>query len=160
MTLLFGPGGEAGTRPWRPPRRPGTTPAAPLSCRAMEYLPYDQRPASTEYRRVLERILGAGIETGTRQGVNALTVMPQTVMVPLAEGFPGITERSIRSFSRKPIGELCAFINGATTLEEFEGFGVDWWGPWATPEKTLSKGIEPGSIGPGSYGGAFPDFPP
>ena len=36
---------------------------------------------------------------------------------------------------------------------------MDWWGPWATPEKTVKKGIEPGSIGPGSYGGAFHDFP-
>ena len=35
---------------------------------------------------------------------------------------------------------------------------MDWWGPWATPEKTLKKGIEPGSLGPGSYGGAFHAF--
>jgi thymidylate synthase len=125
----------------------------------MEYLPYDQRPASTEYRRVLERILDSGIETETRQGVNALTVMQQTMTFPLAQGFPVITERSIRSFWRKPIGELCAFINGATTTAEFEEFGVDWWGPWATPEKTLKKGIEPGGLGPGSYGGAFRSFP-
>jgi len=103
---------------------------------AMEYLPYDQRPASTQYRRVLAHILGTGIETETRQGVNALTAMQQTMTFRLAEGFPVITERSIRSFWRKPIGELCAFINGATTLKEFEAFGVDWWGPWATPEST------------------------
>ena len=125
----------------------------------MEYLPYEQRTASTEYRRVLRHILNHGIETETRQGVNALTVMQQTMTFPLAQGFPVITERSIKSFWRKPIGELCAFINGATTLAEFEEFGVDWWGPWATPEKTLKKGIEPGGIGPGSYGGAFHDFP-
>ncbi len=125
----------------------------------MEYLPYDQRPASAEYRRVLERILGSGIEAETRQGVNALTLMQQTMQFQLAQGFPVITERSVRSFWRKPIGELCAFINGATTLGEFEEFGVDWWGPWTTPEKTLKKGIEPGSLGPGSYGGAFHAFP-
>src|ERR1017187_2505739 len=102
----------------------------------MEYSPYEQRPASTEYRRVLEQILRSGIEVGTKQGINALTVMQQTMTFPLAQGFPVITERSIRSFWRKPIGELCAFINGATTLKEFEEFGVDWSGPWATPEKT------------------------
>ena len=84
----------------------------------MEYLPYDQRPVSTEYRRVLEHILGSGIEAQTRQGVNALTVMQQTMTFPLAQGFPVITERSIRSFWRKPIGELCAFINGAFSLVE------------------------------------------
>jgi len=125
----------------------------------MEYLPYDQRPASTEYRRVLRHILNHGIETETRQGVNALTVMQQTMTFPLANGFPVITERSIKSFWRKPIGELCAFINGATTVEEFEEFGVDWWGPWATEEKTVKKGIAPGSLGPGSYGGAFRSYP-
>jgi thymidylate synthase len=125
----------------------------------MEYLPYDQRPVSLEYRRVLGHILQSGTATRTRQGVDALTVMQQTMSFPLAQGFPVITERSIKSFWRKPIGELCAFINGATTLREFEEFGVDWWGPWATPEKTLKKGIEPGGIGPGSYGGAFRSYP-
>ena len=64
----------------------------------MEYLPYDQRPASTEYRRVLDHILAHGVEVGTRQGVNALTVMQQTMTFPLAQGFPVITERSIKSF--------------------------------------------------------------
>ena len=41
-------------------------------------------------RRVLEHILGTGIETETRQGVNALTAMQQTMTFPLAEGFPVI----------------------------------------------------------------------
>jgi thymidylate synthase len=125
----------------------------------MEYSPFAQRPVSTEYRRVLKKVLDSGIKVSTRQGVQALTVMQQVMEFPLAEGFPVITERSIKSFWRKAIGELCAFINGATTLRELEEFGCDWWGPWATPEKTIKKGIEPGSIGPGSYGGAFHDFP-
>src|SRR5215468_2603008 len=125
----------------------------------MEYLPYEQRPASMEYRSLLDRILSSGIEDETRQGVDALTVMQATMRFPLAQGFPVITERSVNSFWRKAIGELCAFINGATTLRELAEFGVDWWGPWATPEKTLKKGIEPGSLGPGSYGGANHDYP-
>jgi thymidylate synthase len=125
----------------------------------VEYLPYDQRPVSTQYRRVLQNILDSGIKVATRQGVEALTLMQQTMSFWLADGFPVITERSITSFWRKAIGELCAFVNGATTLEELEEFGCDWWEPWATPEKTVKKGIEPGSLGPGSYGGAFHDFP-
>lgn len=108
---------------------------------------------------MLERILRSGIRVPTRQGVEALTLMQQTMTFALAQGFPVITERSIRSFWHKPIGELCAFINGATALKELKEFGCDWWGVWATPEKTLKKGIEPGTIGPGSYGGAFHDFP-
>jgi len=125
----------------------------------VRYTDYDRRPVSTQYRHVLQRILDSGIEVKTRQGVNALTVMQQCMTFTLADGFPVITERDIRSFWRKAIGELCAFINGATTLTELAEFGCDWWGPWATPEKTLKKGIEPGSLGPGSYGGAFRYFP-
>jgi thymidylate synthase len=65
----------------------------------------------------------------------------------------------VKSFWRKPIGELCAFINGATTLDELADFGCDWWGAWATPQKTSSRGLPPGDLGPGSYGGAFRRFP-
>lgn len=125
----------------------------------VEYRPYGERTASTQYRGVLERVRAEGLPVPTRQGPRALTVMQQTMRFPLAEGFPVITERSIRGFWQKAIGELCAFINGATTLAELEKFGCDWWGPWATPEKTLTKNLAPGDIGPGSYGGAFHDFP-
>jgi thymidylate synthase len=95
----------------------------------------------------------------TRQGPAALTLMQQTMRFDLANGFPVITERSVRSFWRKPIGELCAFINGATTLDELADFGCDWWGAWATSQKTSSRGLPPGHLGPGSYGGAFRHFP-
>jgi len=125
----------------------------------VEYRPYPERAASTQYRDVLAGVLAEGLPVPTRQGPAALTLMQQTMRFPLAEGFPVITERSIRGFWRKAIGELCAFINGATTLVELEKFGCDWWEPWATPEKTLKKGLPPGDIGPGSYGGAFHDFP-
>lgn len=123
------------------------------------YRPYEEREPSAEYRGVLERVLADGIRVPTRQGPAALTAMQQTMRFPLAEGFPVITERSIAGFWRKPIGELCAFVNGATTVAGLAEFGCDWWGPWATPEKTRKRGLEPGDIGPGSYGGAFHDFP-
>ena len=125
----------------------------------MDYRPFEQRAASTEYRGVLERVLAHGVRVPTRQGPAALTLMQQTMFFPLAEGFPVITERSIGTFWRKPIGELCAFINGATTIEQLKEFGCDWWDAWTTPEKTLKKNLPPGDIGPGSYGGAFHDFP-
>jgi thymidylate synthase len=95
----------------------------------------------------------------TRQGPAALTLIQQTMRFSLANGFPMITERSMKPFWRKPIGELCAFINGATSLAELAEFGCDWWGPWATPEKTARRGLAPGQLGPGSYGGAFRHFP-
>ncbi len=125
----------------------------------MQYLPYPQRKPDPQYRDLLARIVKHGETSPTRQGPAARTLMQQTMRFELANGFPVITDRSIKSFWRKPIGELCAFINGATTLAEFAEFGCDWWEPWATPEKTAKRGLPPGDIGPGSYGGAFHDFP-
>jgi thymidylate synthase len=120
--------------------------------------PEDRKPDS-QYRDLLARILAEGEPVPTRQGPPALTLMQQTMRFDLANGFPLITERSMKSFWRKPIGELCAFINGATSLAELAEFGCDWWDPWATPEKTAKRGLPPGHLGPGSYGGAFRHFP-
>jgi thymidylate synthase len=125
----------------------------------VKYLPYADRTPDGQYQAVLRNIMADGRRAPTRQGEEALTLMQETMRFPLANGFPVITDRSIRSFWQKPIGELCAFINGATTLDEFAGFGCDWWGPWATEAKTAKRGLPPGDIGPGSYGGAFHDFP-
>ena len=63
---------------------------------------------------------------------------------PMAHGAAVITERSIKGFVNKAIGELCAFINGARTLDELAEFGCDWWDAWATPEKSGSRGLEAG----------------
>jgi thymidylate synthase len=125
----------------------------------VRYEPFDQRTPDPQYRDLLRRILEHGEKTPTRQGPWALTLMQQTMRFDLANGFPAITDRSIKAFWRKPIGELCAFINGATTVEALREFGCDWWDAWATPEKTGKRGLPPGDIGPGSYGGAFHDFP-
>lgn len=125
----------------------------------MDYLPYAQRTPDDQYKGILSRILSHGVAAPTRQGPSALTLMQQTMSFDLANGFPIITERSVLSFWRKPIGELCAFINGATTIEQLAEFGCTWWGPWATPEKTASRGLPAGDLGPGSYGGAFKHFP-
>ena len=125
----------------------------------MRYLPPGAREPDSQYRQILERIVASGAAVPTRQGPAALTLMQQTMRFDLPNGFPVITERSVKSFWRKPIGELCAFINGATTLDELADFGCDWWGAWATPQKTSSRGLPPGHLGPGSYGGAFRHFP-
>src|SRR6266487_5830307 len=76
------------------------------------------REPDSQYRQMLERIVASGAAVPTRQGPAALTLMQQTMRFDLPNGFPVITERSVKSFWRKPIGELCAFINGATTLDE------------------------------------------
>jgi thymidylate synthase len=125
----------------------------------MQYQPYAERPVALQYRTILARVLSDGEWAATQQGPGACTLLQQTMKFRLCDGFPMITERSIERFWRKPIGELCAFINGATTIAELEKFGCDWWSSWATAEKTAPKGLEAGEIGPGSYGGAFHSFP-
>jgi thymidylate synthase len=125
----------------------------------MNYNPYAERTPDTQYKQVLKNILDNGIMSPTRQGPGALTVMGQQMHFDLRNGFPMITERSVKGFWRKPIDELCAFINGVRTREGLAEYGVTWWDAWTTPEKSTKRGLEPGDIGPGSYGAAFHDFP-
>lgn len=133
-----------------------TTPDTPCD---PQYDAYERRAPDSQYGDLLRRICAKGISVPTRQGPRALTLMQQTTTYDLRNGFPLITERNLGSFWKKAIGELCAFINGATTVAELESFGCNWWGQWATEEKTSKRGLETGSLGPGSYGGAFHDFP-
>ena len=123
-----------------------------------EYLPYEDRRPSTQYSDMLRAIRDTGARVRTKQGEEALAIAGHAMRFPLAHGAPVITERSIKGFVHKAIGELCAFINGARTLDELRAFGCDWWDAWATPGKTLARGLEPGDLGPGSYGHAFRNF--
>jgi thymidylate synthase len=122
------------------------------------YLPYAERRPSTQYGDMLRAIREDGVRVETKQGEEALALAGCSMRFPMAHGAAVITERSIKGFVRKAIGELCAFINGARTLDELAAFGCDWWDAWATPEKTISRGLAPGDLGPGSYGHAFRNF--
>src|SRR3954464_10674024 len=122
------------------------------------YLPFEERRPSSEYQDMLRSIRESGVRVETKQGEEALAIAGCSMRFPMAHGAAVITERSIRGFAGKAIGELCAFINGARTLDELAAFGCDWWDAWATPEKTASRGLEPGDLGPGSYGHAFRHF--
>jgi thymidylate synthase len=125
----------------------------------LRYEEFADRHSDTQYRSVLKNVVHDGLWVPSRQGPRAKTSMQQTMRFRLANGFPMIAERSVQGFWRKPINELCAFINGASSVDELEAFGCDWWGAWTTADKTEPKGIAPGTLGPGSYGPAFHDFP-
>ncbi len=116
----------------------------PVSSKAMPaYLPPAERRPSTQYQDMLRTIRDTGVRVETKQGVQALAVAGVQMRFPMAHGAAVITERSIGGFYDKAIGELCAFINGARTLDEFKAFGCDWWGPWASESKCLSRGLQP-----------------
>ena len=85
---------------------------------------------------MLRTIRDDGVRVQTKQGEDALAVAGCAMRFPMAHGAAVITERSIKGFVDKAIGELCAFINGARTLDELAEFGCDWWDAWATPEKS------------------------
>ncbi len=122
--------------------------------------PFEERSPDTQYRDRLAYILEHGERVTSQQGVDALTVIaPPPMRFKLENGFPMITERSVKGFWKGSIGEICAFINGARTLEQLESFGCKFWTPWGTPEKAAKRGLEIGDLGPGSYGAAFHDFP-
>jgi thymidylate synthase len=123
-----------------------------------DYLPYAERTPSTAYRELLRSVRDSGVRVQTKQGEDALALAGHCMRFPMAQGAAVITERSIKGFAGKAIGELCAFINGARTLDELAAFGCDWWGAWATAEKCQARGLEPGDLGPGSYGHAFRHF--
>lgn len=123
-----------------------------------DYLPYSERRPGRQYSGLLREILDHGVRVHTKQGDGARALAGHAMRFPIAHGAAVITERSISSFWPKAVGELCAFINGARTLSELAAFGCDWWGPWATEAKCRSRGLEPGDLGPGSYGHAFHNF--
>lgn len=125
----------------------------------MVYKLFSKRTPDSQYHNILQNILDHGIWSDTRQGPRAKTLIGVQMHFNLSNGFPVITDRSLGSFWQKPIGELCAFINGARTRDELAAFGCTWWDEWTTEEKTKKRGLEPGDIGPGSYGAAFHDFP-
>lgn len=130
---------------------------------------YDKREPDSQYQQLLCSIMERGVRVPSQQGVDALTLMaPNPMRFKLDNGFPMITERNMNPKTseflpvtvwQQAIAEICAFINGARTIEELEKFGCFWWKSWATPEKCAKRELETGDLGPGSYGAAFHDFP-
>ncbi len=124
--------------------------------------PYEERTPDRQYQDLLRYVVDNGKwKKNTNQGLPALTVFrpPIQLRYDLQNGFPLITERRI-SFWRKAVGEIFAFVNGATTTKELEAFGCDWWSTWATKENAENVGLEEGQLGNfASYGAAFHHFP-
>jgi len=132
----------------------------------IQYKEFSKRKADTQYRDLLKRIKNEGQKVYSQQEENALMVFGHQMRFDLKNGFPVITERDLVSTEKgRPsqfqlaLGELCAFLNGARTLEEMKKFGCGWWSRWVTEKKCAKRGLEPGDLGPGSYGPAWRSFP-
>ncbi len=133
------------------------------------YKPYEDRKPDSQYKRVLLDILEHGTRVKSQQGVDAIRLIaPNPMRFKLENGFPIITDRNMNpkisanlpvTIWQQAVGEIFAFINGAHTLEQLEKFGCYWWDKWATIEKCKKRGLEPGDLGPGSYGPGFSSRP-
>ncbi|TRZ54059.1 MAG: thymidylate synthase [Dehalococcoidia bacterium] len=132
----------------------------------MKYKELSERTLDSQYRELLKRIKTEGEKVFSQQDEESLMVLGHQMRFKLANGFPIITERDLISAAegrpsqfQMAIGELCAFLNGARTLEEMKKFGCGWWSRWVTAKKCAKRGLEPGDLGPGSYGPAWRNFP-
>lgn len=127
----------------------------------IDYTEFQNRTPDFQYKDRLSEILRDGIyiKHPNQEKGRHVKLGLSPMIFNLSNGFPIITERDLGKFWWVPIGELLAFMNGARTLDKLEEFGCKWWKMWATPEKCADFGLEPGDLGPGSYGAAFHDFP-
>ena len=125
------------------------------------YTPFEKRTPDSQYRQIMQDIWDYGEELESQQGVNAITLPHSARMIfRVSNGAAVITDRSIASFWKKPIGEAFCFTRGGHTLDDLEKYGVrSFWEDWATKEKCEKRGFAEGDLGPGSYGRAFHDFP-
>ena len=153
----------------RNPAPPAATSASTLpKDDPMPYLAFDQRTPDAQYRDLLRRIIEEGEDVPSSHGVPARRIVGYLIRFHLANGFPIITERDLVSpppsgtrpsqFSQA-LGEICAFLNGAQTQAELEGFGCHWWTEWVSETNAAKHGLPPGDLGPASYGAAFRRFP-
>lgn len=139
----------------------------------------DTREPDWQYHELLERVIKEGKTAHSGMDEESKEVLGHIMRFDLSNGFPMLTERDLmtsmkqdpethetdlshrelRFAAKQGIGEIIGFINGARTLEELEQYGNKWWKFWATEEKCAKRGLDPGDLGPGSYGAAFHDFP-
>ena len=125
-----------------------------------EMRPFKERIPDSQYQDLLNLVLKKGEKQEiNNQGISCLSYFkPPDLRFDLRNGVPLILERKI-GFWTKAVAEIFAMINGARTVSEFEKFGCNWWGQWATKEICESLGLPEGDLGAGSYGVAFHNFP-
>lgn len=125
------------------------------------YLPLEQRVPDTQYRNLLNTILNEGEKMMPIHGAPAWRLEGYKMVFDMENGFPIITERDMSRNAMGAIGEIIGFINGAETIDELEKFGCPrvFWEETVTEKKCADFGLEPGHLGPGSYGPSFTSVP-
>lgn len=77
------------------------------------------------YRRLVADVLQYGHKRPSRVGETISLPGQSLTAAPVADEFPILTTRKI--YTKGIIGELAAFIQGATTLQAFRDFSCNYW---------------------------------
>ncbi len=78
-----------------------------------------------EYLDLLEAVLEQGAWQENRTGIRTKSMSGAMLRFDLAAGFPAMTTK--RLAFRSAMGELCAFLRGATNAADFRAFGCKVW---------------------------------
>lgn len=127
------------------------------------YLPFEKRVPDTNYHDLLAYIMKHGEEKYSPFHKEKKKRISGYVMrFNMKNGFPIITERRMsEKLFKGSLGEIIGFANGARTLDQLEKYGCPrkFWERWVTAEKCADFSLEPGDLGPASYGPAWTQFP-
>lgn len=125
------------------------------------YLPETERKIDTQYRDLLVRIMDKGTIVKPIQGDEARMISGAQHHYLAENGFVMETIRDLSGSLKGALAEHIGFLNGAATLDELVAFGMPkrWWDRWVTAEKCADFGLEPGHLGPASYGPMWTKMP-
>lgn len=77
------------------------------------------------YTSLAHQVLNMGERRPNRTGIDTIGIFGAFFVHDMADGFPLLTTKKMAFASG--IGELCAFLKGATSAEEFREFGCNFW---------------------------------
>lgn len=88
----------------------------------------------TDYEKEYKKLIGLVLHFGSdrsneRTGVGALSYFSATLNIFSPFNAPLLTGRQI--FYQGIIGEVLAFLNGATNIKDFNKYGCNYWNAWA-----------------------------
>jgi thymidylate synthase len=78
-----------------------------------------------QYLDTLKLVLDQGTWLESRTGIRRISFPGVAMRFDLAEGFPAVTTRKLPF--KSAIGELCAFLRGATSAAQFRALGSRVW---------------------------------
>ena len=101
-----------------------------------------------QYLDLVRHVLEKGQQKTDPQKVGNLAVCGYQMRFDMADGFPFITTRSLKSSWKSMVHELLWFLSGSTNTADLNKNGVHFWDIWATPEISGKMGYPPGELGP------------